>query len=126
MKTLLALPFAALMFASSHASAACVYIQNTYSGIVPANSDVIVQGPFTITGANGCRQANITSTITALGAGSPPNLVIEKLDGSTWSHVDGGNRSTASTLGPLGTYRVRHVNNHHVARGYSGTTRYGR
>lgn len=70
MKTLLALPFAALMFASSHASAACVYIQNTYSGIVPANSDVIVQGPFTITGANGCRQANITSTITALGAGS--------------------------------------------------------
>jgi hypothetical protein len=126
MKTLLALPFAALMFASAQASAACIYIQNTYSGIVPANSHVVVQGPFTITGANGCRQANITSTITGLGLGSPPNLVIEKLDGSIWKHVDGGNRSTVSTLGALGTYRVRHVNDHNVARGYSGTTRYGR
>ncbi|KAB0481606.1 hypothetical protein [Pseudomonas reinekei] len=126
MKTLLALAFAALMFTTGHASAACVYIQNTYSGIVPANSFVVVQGPFTITGANGCRQANITSTITGLGLGSPPSLVIEKLDGSVWKHIDGGNRSTASTLGALGTYRVRHVNDHNVARGYSGTTRYGR
>ncbi|MNO65434.1 hypothetical protein D3C76_561920 [compost metagenome] len=126
MKTLLALPFAALIFATGQASAACIYIQNTYSGIVPANSYVVVQGPFTITGANGCRQANISSTITASGVGSPPHLVIEKLDGSIWKHIDGGNRSTASALGALGTYRVRHVNDHNVAKGYSGTTRYGR
>jgi hypothetical protein len=126
MKTLLALPFAALILASGQASAACTYIQNTYSGIVPANSKIVVQGPFTITGANGCRQANISSTIAALGSGSPPTLVIEKLEGSTWKHVDGGNRNSASALGPLGTYRVRHVNDHNEARGYSGTTRYGR
>ena len=126
MKTLLALPLAALMLATGQASAACIYIQNTYSGIVPANSYVVVQGPFTITGANGCRQANISSTITASGVGSPPHVVIEKLDGSIWKHIDGGNRSTASALGALGTYRVRHVNDHNVAKSYSGTTRYGR
>ncbi|MGJ7516101.1 hypothetical protein ACSFE6_17450 [Pseudomonas baetica] len=126
MKTLLALPFAALMLVSGQASAACTYIKNTYTGTVPANADIVVQGPFTITGANGCRQANISSTISALGSGSPPNLVIERLDGSIWKHIDGGNRSSASALGPLGTYRVRHVNNHNVPRGYSGTTRYGR
>ncbi|WP_139340926.1 hypothetical protein [Pseudomonas sp. KK4] len=126
MKTLLALPLAALILVSGQATAACTYIQNTYSGIVPANSEVIVQGPFTITGSNGCRQANITSTITGLGRGSPPNLVIEKLDGSIWRYADGGNRSNASVLGSLGTYRVRHINNENVPKGYSGTTRYGR
>jgi len=126
MKTLLALPLAALILMSGQATAACTYIQNTYSGIVPANSEVIVQGPFTITGSNGCRQANITSTITGLGRGSPPNLVIEKLDGSIWRYADGGNRSNASVLGSLGTYRVRHINNENVPKGYSGTTRYGR
>jgi len=126
MKILLAIPFAALIFATDQASAACTYIQNTYSGIVPANSYIVVQGPFTITGANGCRQANISSTIAALGSGAPPSLVIEKLEGTIWKYVDGGNRNSASALGSLGTYRVRHVNNHDVPRGYSGTTRYGR
>jgi len=126
MKILLALPFAALILAAGQASAACTYIQNTYSGIVPANSDIIVQGPFTITSANGCRQADISSTISGLGSGLPPSLIIEKLDGSTWRYVDGGNRNTASALGSLGTYRVRHENTHNVARGYAGTTRYGR
>ncbi|WP_156322384.1 hypothetical protein [Pseudomonas sp. P1.8] len=83
MKSLIALPLAAIMLMAGHASAACLYIQNTYSGTVPANSKIVVQGPFTITGANGCRGANISSTITALGVGSPPQLVIEKLEGST-------------------------------------------
>jgi hypothetical protein len=126
MKTLLALPLAALMLVSGQATAACTYIQNTYSGIVPANSEVIVQGPFTITGGNGCRQANITSTIEGLGTGSPPSLYIDKLNGSTWTQVDGGNRKNVSTLSSLGSYRVRVKNDHNVARGYLGTTRYGR
>ncbi|PYY72001.1 hypothetical protein CRX42_03205 [Pseudomonas jessenii] len=126
MKTLLALPFAALIIASEQVSAACVYIQNTYSGILPADSEIIVQGPFTITGANGCQKANITSTITALGVGTPPSQFIDRLDGSTWTEVDGGNRSNVSTLGELGSYRVRLKNDQNVARGYSGTTRYGR
>lgn len=120
------LSFTGLIFATSQTSAACTYIQNTYSGIVPAKTTVIAQGPFTITGANGCRQANISSTIEGLGAGSPPELFIDRLDGSTWTLVDGGNRKNVSALGQLGTYRVRHVNDHTVARGYSGTTRYGR
>ncbi|NUT75330.1 hypothetical protein HNO86_09775 [Pseudomonas sp. C1C7] len=127
MKMLLAIPFAVLTLAANQASAACIYIQNTYSGIVQANSAVTVQGPFTITGANGCQKANIDSTISALGTGPHPVLVIERLEGSTWKHVDGGiNRKTASALGPFGTYRVRHINDHDVPRGYAGTTRFGR
>ncbi|WP_448111462.1 hypothetical protein [Pseudomonas lini] len=126
MKNYPALAFAALIFTTGQADAACTSIQNTYSGTVPANSYVIAQGPFTITGANGCRQANISSTIRAQGSGSPPGLYIDRLDGPTWTQVDGGNRNNASALGRLGTYRVRHVNNLDVARGYSGTTRYGR
>ncbi|MBZ9784503.1 hypothetical protein K9857_23470 [Pseudomonas sp. REP124] len=127
MKKLLALPFAAaLILATGPASAACTYIQNTYTGIVPAKSSVIVQGPFSITGANRCQKANITSTISASGTGSPPRIVIEKQGGGTWNQVASNNGSSASVLGPFGTYRVLHVNDHDVPRSYSGTTRYGR
>lgn len=126
MKTLLALSFTSLILAAGEASAACTNISNTYNGTVPANSFVIAQGPFTITSANGCRQANISSTIAPVGAGTPPGLFIDRLTGSTWTEVTGGTGRTASALGRLGTYRVRHVNNLNVARQYSGTTRYSR
>lgn len=125
MKVLIAFSFAGLILASQ-ASAACTSIRNTYNGTVSASSDVIAQGPFTITGANGCRQANISSTITAVGPGSPPDLYIERLTGSTWRTVAGGTGNTASVLGPLGTYRIRHSNTLTVDRQYSGTTRYNR
>ncbi len=126
MKTFFTLSLAGLLFAAGQVSAACIYMQNSYSGILPANSETTVQGPFTITSANGCQQANISSTITGLGSGSPPYLFIDRLDGSNWSEVDGGNRQNVSALGRLGTYRVRLKNEHNVAKGYSGTTRYGR
>lgn len=126
MNTFTALSFAGLILAAGQVSAACTYIQNTYSGTVPANSEMTVQGPFTITGANGCRQANISSTITGLGSGFPPHLFIDRLDGSSWVNVDGGNRQNVSALGQLGIYRVRLKNEHNVGKGYSGTTRYGR
>lgn len=125
MRILIAFSLAGLILVSQ-ASVACTSIRDTYSGTVPANSDVIAQGPFTITGANGCRQANISSTITAVGAGSPPDLYIDRLTGSTWTKVAGGTGNTASVLGPLGTYRIRHSNTLTVDRQYSGTTRYGR
>ena len=126
MKTFFALPFAGLLLFAGEASALCTYLQDTYSGIVPANSYVVALGPFTITSANGCQSANITTTITALDAGNPPKLFIDRLEGSTWKQVDGGSRSRVTALGPTGTYRVRHVNEYDTARGYSGTTRYGR
>ncbi len=126
MKTLLALPLAALILSTDQASAACIYIQNTYSGVISANSEIIVQGPFTITGANGCSKANITSSIRALGAGSPPSLHLDKLTGSNWTQIDGGNKNNVSTLGEFGSYRIRLKNDHDVIKGYSGTTRYGR
>jgi hypothetical protein len=126
MKKLFALSLASLILASTQASAACTSILNTYNGSVPANTDVIAQGPFTINSTNGCLQANISSTITAVGSGSPPNLYIDRLIGSTWTQVAGGTGNTASVLGPLGTYRVRHANKLNVERQYSGTTRYAR
>ncbi|MNG00445.1 hypothetical protein D3C81_1521980 [compost metagenome] len=126
MKTLFALSLASLILASTQASAACTSILNTYNGSVPANTDVIAQGPFTINSTNNCLQANISSTITAVGSGSPPNLYIDRLIGSTWTQVAGGTGNTASVLGPLGTYRVRHANKLNVERQYSGTTRYAR
>ncbi|VVM47056.1 hypothetical protein PS662_00585 [Pseudomonas fluorescens] len=125
MKVLIAFSFAGL-FLASQTSVACTSIRDTYSGTVPANTDVIAQGPFTITGANGCRQANISSTITAVGAGSPPDLYIDKLTDSTWTKVAGGTGNTASVLGTLGTYRIRHSNTLTVDRQYSGSTRYSR
>jgi hypothetical protein len=126
MKTVLALSLVGLILAAGQVSAACTNILNTYSGTIPANSFVIAQGPLTITNANGCRQANISSTITAVGAGIPPTLYIDRLTGSTWTKVAGDTGNTASALGQLGTYRIRHVNNLSVVRQYSGTTRYGR
>jgi hypothetical protein len=125
MKALISLSLASLTLATTQAFA-CTSILNTYSGTVPANTHIIAQGPFTINGANGCRQANISSTITAAGAGSPPSLYIDRLTGSTWAEVAGGTGNTASVLGPLGTYRVRHANDLSVDRQYSGTTRYAR
>lgn len=126
MKILFSLSLASLILASTQASAACISILNTYNGSVPANSFVIAQGPFTITNANGCRQANISATITASGAGSAPKLYIDRQTGSTWTQVAGGRGNTASVLGPLGTYRVRHENTLNTQRQYSGTTRYAR
>jgi len=126
MKTLFSLSLASLILASTQASAACISILNTYNGSAPANTDVIAEGPFTINATNGCQQANISSTITAVGAGSPPKLYIDRLTGTTWTEVAGGSGNTASVLGPLGTYRIRHSNKLNVDRQYSGTTRYAR
>jgi hypothetical protein len=126
MKIVLALSRASLTLTTGQVSAACTNILNTYNGTVSANSFVIAQGPFTITSVNGCRQANISSNITALGVGTPPELYIDRLTGSTWTQVAGGSGNTASALGPLGTYRVRHVNKLSIDRQYSGSTRYAR
>lgn len=126
MKKVSVLCLAALIMAAGQASAACTSILDTYNGTAPANSDTIAHGPFTITNTNGCRQANISATITSLGTGSPPKLYIDRQIGSTWTQVAGGTGNTASTLGPLGTYRIRHVNHLNVDRQYSGTTRYAR
>lgn len=110
----------------SQASVACTNIRDTYRGTVPAHSFVVAQGPFEITGANGCRNANISSTISAVGPGTAPKLFIERLTGSTWTQVAGGTGNTASVVGPLGTYRIRHANDLSIDRQYSGTTSYSR
>jgi|SRR5450830_792778 len=121
MKRLFVLPFMALLSLSFQASA-CLLIKDTYSGTIPANGTAYY-GPFTI--GSTCTMANIASTIAALGAGSPPQLYIEKLSGSSWVQVAGGTGTTASYLGALGTFRVKQVNTTTASESYSGTTSYG-
>lgn len=125
MKILTALTFAGMILVNQ-ASAACTNIRETYRSTVAANSDAIALGPFVISGNNGCRQANISSTISAVGPGTAPTIFIDRLIGSIWTEVARSRGNSASVLGPLGTYRIRHVNSLSVDRQYSGTTSYSR
>lgn len=126
MKSLIALPFVALMLMSSQASALCLYITDSYSGIVSGKMEDTAYGPFTITSANGCSNANIDARISALGVGRAPEVYIERQVGGSWKRETFGIGSNASYNGPLGTYRVRVNNDDDVPKAYSGTTRYGR
>lgn len=125
MKIFMAFSLAGMILASQ-ASAACTNIREAYRGTVPASTFIVALGPFEITAANGCKNAVISSTISAVGSGTPPKLFIDRLIGTTWTEVAGNSGNSASVLGQLGTYRVRHVNNLAVDRKYSGTTSYSR
>lgn len=126
MKGLIALPLAVLMFVSLQAGAACLYITDSYSGVVPGGVENTAYGPFTITSGNGCSNANIDARVTALGVGSPPETFIERQVGGSWSRVTFGIGGNASYNGPFGTYRVQVKNGGDLPKAYSGTTKYGR
>jgi hypothetical protein len=126
MKSLIALPLAVLMFVSFQASALCLNIADSYTGIMQPNDEITVYGPFKITGANGCSAANIDATVSAGGAGSAPAIFIEREVGSSWSRVSFSIGTNASYVGPFGTYRVRLKNETSASKSYSGTVRYGR
>ncbi len=126
MKSLIALPFAVLVFMSSQVSAACLYITDSFNGIVPGGVEDTAYGPFTITSANGCSNANIDARISPLGVGGPPETFVERQEGSSWHRVTFGIGGNASYNGPLGTYRVRVKNGADLPKAYSGTTRFGR
>jgi hypothetical protein len=126
MKSLIAFPLAVLMFVSFQASALCLNIADSYTGIMQPNDEITVYGPFKITGANGCSAANIDATVSAGGAGSAPAIFIEREVGSSWSRVSFSIGTNASYVGPFGTYRVRLKNETSASKSYSGTVRYGR
>jgi len=127
MKNFIALPFAALMLVSVQASALCLNISESFSGIVGPDVEATVHGPFTITGSNGCCAANIEAMISAGGVGRPPQISIEREVGSTWTKVAANPLSSrVSWLGPFGTYRIRVHNSDAVTKVFSGTVRYGR
>ncbi|WP_296261554.1 MULTISPECIES: hypothetical protein [unclassified Pseudomonas] len=126
MKRLLAISFVSLAALSFQASALCLKITNSYSGTMAANSKIVAYGPFTITSVNGCSQANITASVSAVGVGPTPKLYIERQQGASWIPVAGNTGNNASYLGPLGTYRVRQENRETVSTTYSGSTGYGR
>lgn len=123
---LAAIPFFAFTAVSLQTSAACMKITNNYSGSMAPNSQAIVYGPFTITHANGCSNANIAASVSATGVGSAPKIYIDSQQGSTWQQVAGDTGNNVSYLGPIGTYRIRQTNTETVSKSYSGSTGYGR
>lgn len=126
MKSLFAIPFLALALASFQANALCLYITDSYSGVVPGDAVQTAYGPFTITSANGCSNASIDARISALGVGRPPEVYIERQVGDSWKRETFSLSGNASYSGALGTYRVVVKNNDALPKAYSGTTRYGR
>ena len=126
MKNLLALLFIVLMGLSSQTYALCLYITDTYSGILEPFSEAAVYGPFTITSANGCSGATIDVNASTQGSGRAPWLIIQKQSGGSWVDVAGIAGSNTSYSGEFGTYRVFLINDQAQAKSYLGTTRYGR
>ncbi|MCF5658257.1 MULTISPECIES: hypothetical protein [Pseudomonas] len=127
MKGFIAWPVAALMFVSVQVSALCLNISESYTGVVPSDTEGTAFGPFTIAGDNGCLNANISAMVSAGGAGRAPEIYIQQAVGATWKIVAGNPLSAnASWVGPFGTYRVVLRNPDAAPKSYSGTVRYGR
>jgi len=126
MKSLFALPFLALALTSFQASALCLYVTESFGGILPPDSARTANGPFSITSAGGCAGASINATVSAGGAGRAPEVYIEREVGGAWSRVSFGIGSNTSFSGGYGTYRVTVKNSDATPKSYSGTVRYGR
>lgn len=126
MKGLIALPCLALMLFSTQVSALCLYISDSYSGLLQPGVETTVYGPFTITSANGCAGATIDASASTSGGGRAPQLIIQKQAGVSWGDVAGTFGGTTSYSGVFGTYRIVMINSGSEAQSYSGTARYGR
>ena len=127
MKSLIAVPVLALWFASAQVSAACLYITDSYGGVLEADAEVVAYGPFSMTAANGCIGATIEVTLSIGGGGKGARTKIERLmGGGAWLDVGGNFGSKASFSGPHGTYRLSLKNPDSFAKPYSGTVNYGR
>ncbi|WP_338508837.1 hypothetical protein [Pseudomonas poae] len=81
MKGFIAWPVAALMFVSVQVSALCLNISESYTGVVPSDTEGTAFGPFTIAGDNGCLNANISAMVSAGGAGRAPEIYIQQAVG---------------------------------------------
>ena len=125
MKGLIALPCLALMLLSAQVSALCLYISDSYSGLLPPGVETTVYGPFIITSANGCAGATIDASAST-GGGRAPQLIIQKQLGASWQSVATSFGSSASYSGSFGTYRVAMFNSDPDVKSYSGIAKYGR
>jgi len=127
MKRIVLCAFFLMAGVSTQVSALCMYMTHNYSGIVAGKTDVTAYGPFAITDSNGCSQASINAKIEAAGSGSPPEIYIDRLQGSAWVQVAGSSvNKNPSHVGPLGTYRIRVKNDSTDGKAYGGNIRYGR
>lgn len=126
-KSLFALPCLVLMLMSAQASALCLTLTDSYSGIIEPRSEAPAFGPFTISSANGCSNANIDAMVSAADGGRAPQIYIQHQVGGSWKTVVSNPLSAyASWRGPLGTYRVMLNNPEAVSKAYWGTVRFGR
>ena len=126
MKSLFAVPFLALALTSLQANALCLYITESFTGIISPDTTETANGPFSITSAGGCAGASINASVSASGAGRAPEIFIERQVGGAWKRETFSIGNNASYSGPHGTYRVRVRNADAAPKSYSGTVRYGR
>ena len=126
MKRLIVFPFALLLGLSFQVSALCLYVSESYSGIIEGKTELTAHGPFTITPVNGCSGASIDANVSSGGAGSAPRISIERELGGGWQSVATSIGSSVSHVGGFGTYRVRLDNPDAISKSYSGSVRYGR
>lgn len=126
MKRLIAIPVMMLIFACAQVSAACLYITDSYGGVLQANASEQAYAPFSMTAANGCVGATIDVTLNVSGGGKGALMSIQRLIGSSWQQVGGNYGTRASYSGAHGTYRLVLVNPDDFAKPYAGTLKYGR
>lgn len=84
MKSLIAIPLLMLIFASAQVSAACLYITDSYGGVLQGSDSAHAYGPFSMTAANGCIGATIDVTLSIGGGGKGALMSIQRLMGSSW------------------------------------------
>ena len=107
---------------ASQAEAACITLDNRYSGAIPANETVTAYGPVTIVNGPTCSSVVIRSQVQSAQGGPKPTMWIEKLENGQWRKVADAPGGAASLITGAGTYQIRHENEYPVPRVYSGNT----
>lgn len=110
------------MTLASQAEAACLTLNDRYSGVIPANSTVTAYGPITLVNGPGCRFISISASVRSAEGGSAPTMWIETFEDGLWKKVADAPGGSVSFIATVGTYQVRHRNDYSVPRVYSGST----
>lgn len=114
----------ALIF-TSQVQAACLTTTHPYSsGVLAANMDTVVYGPFSVQASRGCRGI-IEVGIDSTGLGAKPSVRLEQRSGSTWKPVTAVRGSTTVFV-ENGEYRVVYANNSAGLASYGGYTKLSR
>ena len=121
MNKLLIITLLSLML-GTQAQAICLRTTTPYSGIVPANSQIVAYGPFSAIKDASCLSIAIESRVEATSGRYTPALTLEVLNGSNWQRVLNSTSGNITTTIDPGTYRIIHINNSAASVAYTGST----